>query len=165
MSLEGLDDIDWAGLTHAYGSAADVPAQLRAVATGSKTEREKAWYDLYGNIWHQGTVYEATAHAVPFFVRLANDQTRDDLGEILEYLSELADGASYLDVHQHTSLWSEEQRQTQKHKEQLAKELDWVSRTRSAVRAGQEAYARLRVHPDESVQEAAAALMAVIDDE
>ncbi|MEU4275940.1 hypothetical protein AB0F57_13630 [Streptomyces tanashiensis] len=29
--LAGLDDVDWAGLTHAYGPAEDVPARIRAV--------------------------------------------------------------------------------------------------------------------------------------
>jgi hypothetical protein len=34
--FSGLDDIDWTELRHAYGSAADVPALLRALADGEE---------------------------------------------------------------------------------------------------------------------------------
>ena len=74
--LDGLDDIDWAGLSHAYGSAADVSGQLRALPT----ETGDPWADdaplsaLFGSLYHQGTVYEATAAAVPFLVELAADR-------------------------------------------------------------------------------------------
>ena len=33
MALEKLDSVDWAGLKHAYGSAADVPDLIRALAS------------------------------------------------------------------------------------------------------------------------------------
>jgi hypothetical protein len=63
--LEGLDDVDWTSLTHAYGPADDVPRCIRALASRRKKKREKPLWELFGNIWHQGTVYEATAAAVP----------------------------------------------------------------------------------------------------
>jgi len=64
--LEALDGVPWAALHHAYGSAEDVPAILRAVASGD----EDALDSLFGNVWHQGTVYEATPHVVPFLLEL-----------------------------------------------------------------------------------------------
>ncbi len=64
--LEGLEGIDWGSLHHAYGAASDVPGLLRALASPRRKKRSRAIYDLYGNIWHQGTVYEATAYAVPW---------------------------------------------------------------------------------------------------
>ena len=64
--LVGLDDVLWSTLEHAYGPADDVPEILRDVARGD-TEAVGA---LYGNIWHQGTVYPATSKAVPFLVDL-----------------------------------------------------------------------------------------------
>ena len=36
MALEKLDSIDWASLKHAYGSAADVPDLIRALASSDK---------------------------------------------------------------------------------------------------------------------------------
>lgn len=63
--LENLKEVDWAALNHAYGSAADVPDLIRAYANGQDD------HDLlYGRLCHQGTVYSATAAAVPFFLEL-----------------------------------------------------------------------------------------------
>lgn len=66
-----LDAQPWAEREHAYGSADDVPGQLRALASDDAEEAEEALYELYGNIVHQGSVYEATAYAVPYPARLA----------------------------------------------------------------------------------------------
>ena len=55
--LDGLDLIDWASLQHAYDSAADVPDLLRDLASTNEEKRKNAIYKLFGNIWHQGTVY------------------------------------------------------------------------------------------------------------
>ena len=60
--LDDLVRVDWAGLTHAYGPADDLPGLLRGLAQGD----DDALYELYGNIWHQGTVYPATAYAVTY---------------------------------------------------------------------------------------------------
>jgi hypothetical protein len=68
--LEGLDKIDWSKLSHAYGEATDVPEVLRALTSEDEGERLEAQSKLYGNLWHQGTVYEASAYAVPFFIEL-----------------------------------------------------------------------------------------------
>ncbi|MEU0950231.1 hypothetical protein ABZ379_47495 [Streptomyces canus] len=69
--LAGLDDIDWAALGHAYGNAEDVPGQLRAVCGPDEEARESAFRSLFGNIFHQGTRYSASPHAVPFLARIA----------------------------------------------------------------------------------------------
>jgi hypothetical protein len=64
--LDGLDAVDWSALEHAYGAATDLPELLRQAATESAEEAEEALRELYGCIMHQGTVYPATAAAVPF---------------------------------------------------------------------------------------------------
>ncbi|MFJ9100805.1 hypothetical protein ACIRJM_20340 [Streptomyces sp. NPDC102405] len=69
--LAGLDDLDWAGLHHAYGSAEDVPGQLRQVCGADDQAREDAWRRLFSNIFHQGTRDTASPHAVPFLARIA----------------------------------------------------------------------------------------------
>ncbi|MFE7441554.1 hypothetical protein ACFU7X_13955, partial [Streptomyces chartreusis] len=69
--LAGLDDRPWGDVEHAYGSAEDVPAVLRALADDDPEKAGAALNELYGNIWHQGTVYAATVEAVPFLARLA----------------------------------------------------------------------------------------------
>ena len=50
--LDGLDDIDWEALTHAYGPAADVPGLLRDLTVPARFEA--ALEALHGNVLHQG---------------------------------------------------------------------------------------------------------------
>lgn len=68
--LDTLDDIDWGRLEHAYGSAADVPDMIRRLADPDEDVRDEAFYEAYGNIFHQGSRYQATAPAVPFLLEL-----------------------------------------------------------------------------------------------
>jgi len=51
-----MDDIDWQSLRHAYGSADDVPDRLLSLADGD----DSAIGELLGNIYHQGSVYQAS---------------------------------------------------------------------------------------------------------
>ncbi|MEW2353440.1 HEAT repeat domain-containing protein [Spirillospora sp. NPDC029432] len=91
--VEGLDDIDWAGLRHAYGSAEGIPAALRALRSPSSDERREARDDhLWNCIWHQGTRYPASAAAVPFLVALAVDPATPDRKEIVVLLTMLSVG-------------------------------------------------------------------------
>ncbi|MFJ3840228.1 hypothetical protein ACIPY6_32590 [Streptomyces sp. NPDC090054] len=71
--LDGIDDIDWAELEHAYGRADDVPDLLRAAGSADARVREEASEELHSSLCHQGTVYSATAAAVPFLARLVKD--------------------------------------------------------------------------------------------
>ena len=90
--LEGLDAVGWAGLTHAYGPATDVPLLLRELRAADPERREKAVWELYGTIFHQGSRYEATAPAVPFLLALAADPGTPDRVEIVRMIAALAIG-------------------------------------------------------------------------
>ena len=90
--LERLDRIDWANLGHAYGEASDVPGQIRALLSPDAKAREGALWSLYGNIFHQGTRYEATAHAVPFLFEMAESPATPDRHRLLGLLVDLALG-------------------------------------------------------------------------
>ena len=87
--LEGLDEVSWADLSHAYGSADDVPVLLRRAGSGGD-EARAAIGDLYGKVFHQGTVYPATVAAVPFLVELAGSAP-DRRDEVTWMLGMLAD--------------------------------------------------------------------------
>ncbi len=69
LPLESLVEVPWADLTHAYGSAEDVPALIEALAAGGE-EGERASKELYGNVYHQGTRWKASPFTIPFFVGL-----------------------------------------------------------------------------------------------
>jgi hypothetical protein len=90
--LDGLDQIDWARLGHAYGAADDVPEQIRALCSAEPAERSAARWKLYGNIFHQGTRYEATAYAVPFLLEVLGAPDAADRAELLELLTAIAIG-------------------------------------------------------------------------
>jgi hypothetical protein len=101
MAFAGLDDVPWAELNHAYGSAADVPEQIRALASGKDSAVEKAIWSLFGNIYHQGTVYSASAPAVPFLVEALSMMAPNRQAELLGLLASMAQGYGYYDVHRH----------------------------------------------------------------
>ncbi|MBO4209378.1 hypothetical protein [Micromonospora echinofusca] len=90
--LDTLDEIDWAGLTHAYGPADDVPGQLRRLRSTDPQDRRRALGELYANIFHQGTRYEATAYAVPFLLELLADPATPDPAALIELLVAVAIG-------------------------------------------------------------------------
>jgi hypothetical protein len=163
MMLQTLDQISWSQLEHAYGPADDVPALLRDLASSEADVRETAMYALYGNIWHQGTVYEATAYAVPFLLELLRHPAMQDKDQILVLLVHLANGNSYLDVHQHLELfeqvYAEEMRMPEWHAE-LERELSWVRAAHDAVCDGIPTYLDLLGAAEPTVRAAAAYVLA-----
>lgn len=92
--LTGLDTVDWENLRHAYGSAHDVPQLLYELTSPDSDVRDNAWGELYGNLWHQGTIYEATSYAVPFLLQLLQAPSVSQKELILVYLGDLASASS-----------------------------------------------------------------------
>lgn len=140
--LEGLDRIDWKLLNHAYGPADDVPDLIRALVWPDEPTWHPAIEDLGYTIYHQGTVYEATAYAVPFLIELLLYEEIVCRGEILNLLGLIAWGISYTE--QHWDLLprlSEEERQ--RSLEGLEQERTWVRNARGAVAAGYDRYVDL----------------------
>jgi HEAT repeat protein len=140
--LEKLDTIDWGNLSHAYGEASDVPEIIRALTSDDAEIREEAIDELHGNIWHQGTVYEATAYAVPFLIELLQEDTVSGKDGILGLLSAIAEGSSYIDVHQDMDYFHGEH-DTLEFSLKLARELDFVRRAHEAVVAGTDVFVSL----------------------
>lgn len=87
--LAGLDDIDWASLQHAYGSAEDVPALLKALSFHDKKELDQVYFS---NILHQGTRYQATSYAVSFLYALLEAKDTPRREDLLYYLVNVALG-------------------------------------------------------------------------
>ncbi|MFJ7150204.1 HEAT repeat domain-containing protein [Streptomyces sp. NPDC100445] len=82
----GIDEVDWATLRHAHGSAEDVPRWLRALASTDTVERATALDGLYGAVHHQGRVYDSTLACVPFLFALAARPEVPDRGSLVELL-------------------------------------------------------------------------------
>jgi hypothetical protein len=154
--LDRLDQIPWDRLTHAYGPAKDVPDLLRRLRTalpGLTGEESPLWH-LFGNIWHQGTVYEATAYAVPFLIELAACPLVPDRVGILGLLAEIATGTSYRDVHGN---WLNES----DFADRKAVELAWAEQAHAAVASGVAAFLAM-TREEADVRLAAAHVLALL---
>ena len=97
--LDSLDTVDWSAVTHAYGAATELPELLRSLQSPQAEVREQAIWELHGNIWHQGTVYPASAKAVPFLHELLAAPSVKGKSEIAHLLAAIADGRGYFEVH------------------------------------------------------------------
>src|SRR4051812_38388050 len=95
--LEGLDAIDWSILTHAHGPAADVPELLRSQLPQDPDVRLQACAELHETIWHQGTVYPASAAVIPFLVELLTYPGVHVLGWAASLLGCMATGEGWLE--------------------------------------------------------------------
>ncbi len=69
----GLGTVDWGHLTHAYGSARDVPTYLERLGAVDPGVRQEAFQALLMSILHQGSLYTATVATIPFLLRLVED--------------------------------------------------------------------------------------------
>jgi hypothetical protein len=90
--LAGLDDVRWKELSHAYGRAEDTPGLLRRLALGQAND--DTWEALFSSLTHQGTVYDASAAAAPFLIRLTQTLSGSDLPCVLAMLESIATAAS-----------------------------------------------------------------------
>ncbi|WP_461165002.1 hypothetical protein [Arthrobacter sp. R4-81] len=110
-ALDELDQVDWNGLQHAYGKgvvslgaanvslsiAGDVARSLAALRADPSIAIGEG---LYSNICHQGTVYEATAYAVPFIAAVAAGDVPDGIRvPLLALLGDISIGGSYIAPH------------------------------------------------------------------
>lgn len=95
---ESLADIAWSQLQCAYGPAGAVPDLLRDVASADPDRQAAALSELWGNICHQGTVYDCTPRTVPFLAALvARDELRDAIrAELAMLLASIASATSFV---------------------------------------------------------------------
>jgi hypothetical protein len=64
---------DWSQLTHAYGSAEDVPDLLNRVQPREGARGGNVWNDLWSRLCHQGAVHAASYAALPALTQLARE--------------------------------------------------------------------------------------------
>ncbi len=90
--VDRIDQVDWDSRTHAYGPAGDVGPQLRTLVLGDEPARRAAWYELWGNVHHQGTVYDATIPALEVIADLAAWEDFPDQRQAVTMLAAFAEG-------------------------------------------------------------------------
>jgi HEAT repeats len=156
--LEGLDQIEWHTLEHAYGEADDVPTLLRDLASHDEEIRGTALGKLFLSISHQGTVYSDSAYAAPFLIKLLRSEATQDKEGLLLLLASLARGDAY--HRQHLRMYPETRRQDPAFKRELAEQIVWVERTREAVHQGLDTYQELLSHAEPKIRMNAAYTLA-----
>lgn len=153
--FRGIDEVDWASMRHAYGSAEDVPALLLGLASADADAREIALDGMYGAVHHQGDVYDSTLACLPFLFELvecAEVRERDEIVRLLVSIGGEDDG--------------EDPSAGDGGAGPLGEPLTGTYLTaRTAVRAGAHAFARLTGDPDPAVRGAApGAVVRFLDD-
>ncbi len=98
-NLRGLNDVPWARLQHAYGSAVDVPNQIRALVADDADARNAAFEGLFSNVWHQGTVYEATIYALPYLIEILRTGSCPDRNSVVLLVACIVAGHGYWEIH------------------------------------------------------------------
>ncbi|OKJ69627.1 hypothetical protein [Streptomyces sp. CB02261] len=81
---------DWPRLSHAYGSAEDIPALLARIASESEPG---LWNDLWSALCHQGSVYSASFAALPWLAGMADDEDRGQAVNALNLAGAIMAGA------------------------------------------------------------------------
>lgn len=87
--LEGLKDVPWQKLYHAYGSAHEVPVWIRQLTSPEKRVRYHALWELEGSVCHQGFNCEMTVYVVPFLIELLQEPTVQGKAELLAFLAHI----------------------------------------------------------------------------
>jgi hypothetical protein len=142
--LEGIDEIDWRGLRDAYGPASDVPRYIRELAASDTADWNGPVENLYTHICHQGTVYEATAFAVPYLIELLTHPEIKPRHWILYLLGDIARGHSYAyEPEADSDPRAEAIDQREPPRLARERERDWVKQARAAVVAGFDQYMSL----------------------
>ena len=122
--LDGLDKINWGSVQHCNGPAHDVPKLLRDLISKDKKNQSAAILELFGNIWNHGTIYEATAPAVPFLYEILENPSCFERFSVLWLLGAIANGSSYHQVHHPGQ------------KTEVEREMIWVKNAHRAVQQG-----------------------------
>lgn len=91
-----LNTIDWTSLRHAHGVATDVPAMLQALLSDDADVRDQACAELHETVWHQGTVYSASAVVVPLLGELLARPDLQDRGCVVSLLCCIATGEGWV---------------------------------------------------------------------
>ncbi|QEG00545.1 HEAT repeat protein [Stieleria maiorica] len=87
-----IDEIPWMDLSYAYGTAIDVPDQLKSVLDPDPEKRRSTFYSFSCNLFHQGSVYSATVPAIGVLQQMLRYQDVPDKAKILETLLAFAVG-------------------------------------------------------------------------
>lgn len=112
-ALMEVHKVPWDELEHAYGTGIgkadheNVPASLQLLG-GTHDELDEAVHLLFGNVCHQGTIYESTAYAFPFIAAwgAGAEPSQENESAILQLLACIGIAATFDAPHgSHAGSW------------------------------------------------------------
>lgn len=163
--LAGIDRIDWSATWDAYGPATKVPQRLRALASPDPEKQDAALDDLCYTIYHQGSVYPASAEAVPFLAEMLRSPRLRRKRPVLELVQLLARGSSYVEAHANLQLFKDAVARDPSFAAKLQAERESVPMLQSRIREHVPTYLQLLHDEDLDVRLEATSLLRLLDDQ
>ncbi|SIN36710.1 hypothetical protein [Micromonospora cremea] len=124
-------EVDWSSVSHAFGSAIEIPALLRSIRSDSQEVRQRAYSDLVDLLVHQGSRFEASAAVAPHLIDIVADPAAPDRFAACQVLAAIAvgDESSWLsDRSDPSDMRAEVQRRAPLSREELeAEHRDWIA--------------------------------------
>jgi hypothetical protein len=144
--MNTIDNIPWNKLSHAYsGDASDLGTWLQALFVANNDETfEAALSRIDFVIWHQGAVYSATPHTVPFLIGVLPKCPITSRAQLINLLARIADGKA---PHVQNEFLSSEIKYGYmdpiEYDERMKEQLTWVKNCQIEVWKGFELYLSL----------------------
>ncbi|MEV6104369.1 PBS lyase [Streptomyces sp. NPDC051940] len=169
--LSGVEEVDWASMEHAYGSAAEVPGMLRGLASADPAERDVALDGMYGAVHHQGDVYDSTLACIPFLFELVTQESVPERGRLVELLVSIGGGDGALepgDEDEDEDFDGEDEDGDDDLDGEFDEDDDWEANfamAAAALRAGSGAFVELAADRDAGVRTAAPGALVVFHED
>jgi hypothetical protein len=158
--MQKLEEINWQVIETCYGSAADIPKWIAELTSPDETVRRNAFERIASEVYHQGSIYEASAYVVPFLIDLLPRVGEWEKRHLLALLTLLVTGVPAIDE---DHLWLKPiLEQSGRHFEQEMQEAkQHVVATRAAVLSGLPVFLSLLQDASADVRSDAAILIKV----
>ena len=155
--LENLDKINWAGLSHANGSAVNIPDLIRQLASADETIRRTASAQFTADILPNGVIYEASSYTIPFLIDLL--EKIKEKHNILSLIRRIACGITPYEAFISSGMYNE--KISAKYEREKALQLDWVQKCYTNGREGLDLYYGLINHPHPQTRNATIRLITI----
>jgi len=143
-----IDNIPWSNLRHAYGTADDIPKQLKALLLMEDVvEARRALSCFFWNIYHQGTIYSATPHTIPFLIEALHTCPISFKNHLINLLTNISYGL-YCNVN-YDVIWQEEEDTMP---DKFQEEPVWIKQSVLSIWEGWDYYIELMNESDNEIR-------------
>jgi hypothetical protein len=158
--VQKLEEINWQAVKTCYGFAVDMPKWITELTSPDERVRRNAFEEIAIQVYHQGSIYEASAYVVPFLIDLLPSVGEWEKRHLLALLTLLVTGVPAIDegylwlkpiLEQNGRCFEQEVQEAQRH----------AAATRAAVLEGLPVFLSLLQDASDDVRSDAAILIKV----